>query len=307
MKPYEKAVLAGFCILLVLVLAAYLLTGGWAAYFQQSRNAQSLTGSNLVDMRPLTTAQTLALLAATSSEREYAQDALRLGDHSVDLSFAAALRDTTQNPPPPGSQTQALAQRVTTASAAVKADQDRVAALTQPGKAPEKAKDGDQEQLGLEQAQLALDQDELQDAQQDLIRAGGDKQAAIQQLLDQHEASEAHSTASHAMGATDTTSIELTRAANIASEVGAWLSLRSKEQQLAQAQQQALARAAKFSASHDALEKKLAEEDAQNKVFHPVASSPSPATSAKPAKNSMAMKYAMAFLHQMRPAESFRL
>jgi small-conductance mechanosensitive channel len=301
MKRYEKAVLAAFCVLLLLVLAAYVLTGGWAAYFQQSRNAQSGgTGPNLVDMRPLTTAQTLAQLAVTSGEREYAQDALRLGDHLVDLNFAAALRDAAANPPTVDEQTRTQAQRVTTASAAVKADQDRIAALSpHPAKVPEKTKDGDQDRLGLEQAQLTLDQDELQDAQQDLIRAGGDKQAAVQQLLDQHEASEGHSTASKGAIATDTSSIELTRAGNIEAEVGAWLSLRSKEQQLAQAQQQASSRAAKFSASHDALEKKLAAEDAQNKVFHPAASSPSPATSAKSAGNSMAMKYAMAFLHQM--------
>ena len=101
MKRYEKAVLAAYCVLLLLVLAAYVLTGGWAAYFQQSRNAQSGgTGPNLVDMRPLTTAQTLAQLAVTSGEREYAQDALRLGDHLVDLVRRRAARRLPPIRPP---------------------------------------------------------------------------------------------------------------------------------------------------------------------------------------------------------------
>ena len=64
-------------------------------------------------------------------------------------------------------------------------------------KAKGKSKDELQYILGIAQAQLALDQDDLEDAQQDLIRAGGDKQAAIQQLLDQHNTSETHSSDNH--------------------------------------------------------------------------------------------------------------
>ena len=77
--------------------------------------------------------------------------------------------------------------------ATVAADQARVAQLTQQlAQAGSGEKDVLQEDLGIAQAQLALDQDELEDAHQDLIRMGGDKQAVIQQLIDQHEASESH-------------------------------------------------------------------------------------------------------------------
>ena len=77
-------------------------------------------------MRPLTTAQTVAQLAVTLNEFEYAQDALRLGDHSVDLNFSAALRAATENPAPanlikPTRWPNASAK----ASAVVKADQGR--------------------------------------------------------------------------------------------------------------------------------------------------------------------------------------
>ncbi len=108
----------------------------------------------------------------------------------------------------------------------------------------------------------------MQDAQQDLDRAGGDNQAAIQQILDEHKASEASSATAGTVGA-DASSIELHRARNIEAEVEAWLSLRSKDAQLLQAQQDALDRANALNASHNALEKKLAAEGQQNTASHP--------------------------------------
>lgn len=307
MKRYEKIVLASLGLLLVLVIVAYVLTGGWLADFQQSRKANSAANvSALVDMRPLTTAQTVAQLAVTPNEIEYAQDALRLGDRSVDLNFAAALRDATENPPPATSQTTELAQTVSSTTATVKADQDRVAALTKQLAKPagatkneKEARDNLQNELSLEQAQLALDQDELGDAQQDLIHAGGDNRAAIQQLLDDHNASEAHTAATHGAGAVDQSSVELTKARNIQAEVEAWLSLRSKEQQLVQARQQSLARAAKFGASHDALEKKLASEDAQKSALRSAAGNSPAAPNKRTTMSPAAMQGAMAMLHRM--------
>ena len=56
---------------------------------------------------------------------------------------------------------------------------------------------------------------------------------------------------------------------NIEAEVEAWLSLRSKDAQLLQAQQDALDRANALDASHNALEKKLAAEGQQNTASHP--------------------------------------
>ncbi|MGD0965837.1 MAG: hypothetical protein ABSA57_18270 [Candidatus Acidiferrales bacterium] len=100
-------------------------------------------------------------------------------------------------------------------------------------------KDALQDQLGIAQAQLALDQDDMEDADEDLIRAGGDKQAAIQQRIDQHEASEVHTANAHpeaaasAMAATSSPSAELTQSRNIVAEFQAWWSLRSKEKLLA--------------------------------------------------------------------------
>src|ERR1700761_1529460 len=47
---------------------------------------------SLVDVTPWQTAQTLAALAVSAEETEYAHDAERLADHEVDQAFASALR-----------------------------------------------------------------------------------------------------------------------------------------------------------------------------------------------------------------------
>ena len=135
----------------------------------------------------------LAPLAVTPWEREYAQEALRLADRSVDLAFTAALNDAKENPAPLTTETRPLVARVKDADARLNVDQDRVAQLTDAlAKARPSAKDDVQDQLDLAKAQMSLDQDELDDAHEDLTRAGGDKLSLVQAQLDQHEASEAH-------------------------------------------------------------------------------------------------------------------
>src|SRR5229473_1517152 len=60
--------------------------------------------------------------------------------------------------------------------------QPRFAKLTKEAETKATAAD----QLDLTQAQLALDQDELEDAQQDLVRQGGNQHAKIEQALQEH-------------------------------------------------------------------------------------------------------------------------
>jgi hypothetical protein len=80
---------------------------------------------------------------------------------------------------------------VNQSQAVVKSDQHHVDALTKAvAAAKESNKDSLQQQLDLAQAQLAMDTDELDDAKQDLARAGGDLQSKIQRLLDEHENSQ---------------------------------------------------------------------------------------------------------------------
>lgn len=258
MKRYERIVFAALAVLVLAAFGAVIATHDWANYRQHLRALRQASNlsSSAVDTRPLDAAEQVAQLAVTHTEQDYAQQALRLADRSVDLAFAAAIHDATENPPPLTPQLREVAERVETSQAAVAADQNRIAQFTAAlAKARGKSKGDLQSLLGIAQAQLALDQDDLDDAQQELVRQGGDKQATIQQLLDQHKASEAQSTAlvpSQAGGAAP--SVELTQAKNLVAQYRAWASLRAKDQQLDQARTDALGRAAQLSATHQALE-----------------------------------------------------
>src|ERR1700674_2710292 len=53
----------------------------------------------IVDATPLLTAQRLAQMPTTAEELPFAEEALRLGDHDMDLTFAAAGGDAQEHPP----------------------------------------------------------------------------------------------------------------------------------------------------------------------------------------------------------------
>src|SRR5215472_11690740 len=77
-----------------------------------------------------------------------------------------------------------LNQRIAQLKTQVAADKDGVAQLTKQAAASDTAAD----QLALAQAQQELNQDDLDDAQEDLARQGGDRHAVLEQALQQHEA-----------------------------------------------------------------------------------------------------------------------
>ncbi|HTP87120.1 MAG TPA: mechanosensitive ion channel domain-containing protein [Bryobacteraceae bacterium] len=263
MKNYEKAIWAVLLALLLTALGAVVFTRSWTDYRERLRaiRQSSRSAQNPVDTHALDTAQQLAPLAITHLEQDYATQALRLGDHSVDLAFSAALHDAAENPTPLTPQAQQLAARVKSLKDAVAADQARIDQFTAlAGHAAGSAKDDLQTLVGIAQAQIALDQDDLEDAQQELVRAGGDRQAMIQQLIDQRKATGSNDAALRVgppAGAAP--SIELTQSRSIAADVRAWMSLQSKEKLLAQARADANSRGAALSDRHAAIEKELEE------------------------------------------------
>ncbi len=272
MTNREKKVLGGLIALVLIALGAAVLTRDLSNYRERLHKLRSASHGSAasVDTRPLDSAQQLAALAVTSTEQEYAQEALRLADHSVDLAFAAAMREATENPAPVTPETQRLSAKIEAAQAAVAADQNRITqfqrALTLASPA---AKVAVSQLIGIAQAQLSLDQDDLSDASQALIRAGGNKQGRIQQLLDQHKAAEASIASYHPNAAASSSSIERTHSDSILAETRAWASLHSKETQLRQAREEALARAEQLSAARAQLQQEVDEEQAAKKILHP--------------------------------------
>src|SRR5579863_587960 len=286
MKTYEKTILATLIALLVAALGAVFFTRDWANNRERLRALRGNSGrtAELVNTRPLDTAQQLAPLAVTRIEHDFSDQALRLGDRSEDLAFAEAIYDAAQNPAPLTPETRELSAKIKTDEEAVAADQNRVAQYTQVlAKTPEAAKDQVQALIVTAQAQQTLDQDDLDAAKQELTLAGGDKQAQIQQLLDQHEASDVHSAsvAAAAAAVNAAPSIERTESRSIVAQFRAWSSLHSKEALLIQAQRDAQALAASLSAARAAAQTKLEQQRSAEKSLHSTETvSPAAATSA---------------------------
>ncbi|MGH8335871.1 MAG: hypothetical protein ACRETL_03395, partial [Gammaproteobacteria bacterium] len=200
----------------------------------------------------------LAALAVTPEEQQFAQEALRLSDHEVDITFEYALRDATNHPAVLSPDAKALQARIIRRQTRVDAEQANVVRLTQlVAKAPASKKDDLQQELQLAQAQASLDQDELDDSRQDFIRVGGDPRSKIQQTLQEHEASEVHNNKAGTAQDSKETSIELTTSRNAVAQFRAWKSFHAKQLQLDQARRDSLARAAVLAKSHESLEKKI--------------------------------------------------
>ena len=206
----------------------------------------------LVDQSPLKTAQQLAQLATTPEERPLAEEALRLADREVDLAFAAALRDAAENPPVLSPEAKEIEARLQKAQKLLKADQALVAQLTDAeAEATGDKKETLGDQLDLAKAELELDQDEVDDAKQDLIRAGGDPEDRIQEMVQEHEAA-AHGNAS-AIPNTPPTPEER----GLIRRFQQWSALHQKQLQLWRAKQDSEAAASALTAQHNALESRV--------------------------------------------------
>jgi hypothetical protein len=216
----------------------------------------------LVDQRPLQTARTLAPFAATPETQTLAHQALKLADYEVDLAFADALRNAAAHPPQLTPELKQFNTRVTQAEVVVKISQDRVTALTkQLASAGEQARDSIQDQLDVAKAQLELDQDELDDAKEDLERAGGNPQAKIQRLMEEHEAG--HNTpppTAPSQPPADYT------AQSLWPQIQAWLALRKQQVQLTSARNDALRMIESLSHQHDVLSKLIEAQSDQKQV-----------------------------------------
>jgi small-conductance mechanosensitive channel len=218
----------------------------------------------IVDLRPWQTAWSLAPLAVTAEEREFARDAERLADHEVDQAFAAALRQATlkaQNLTLTGDAL-ALSQKVAQLQQLIKQDQAQVQSITAQLNSPtNQAKNGepadvDNDDLDVAKAQLGLDTDELDDAQRDLDRLSGDQTAQIHAELTAREASMREYDKQVQEGG-QLAVISERRHGTMASRANAWFSQRDRYQSLQQALQQTKADIATLTAQYHALDAKV--------------------------------------------------
>lgn len=241
---FAAAVLA---VLLTACVVAWLATRD-ANPLRVSRKAAPAARVSKVDERLLQTARQLATLADTPAEHELAEQAARLAGQEVDQDFATAIREAATIPPPAAGPLHDLAARIANLKARVTAGQQRIAQLAKAAAAANDATAADR--LELANAQHALDQDELDDAQQDLAREGGDEYANLQRAQQEHQAAR--------QGALPLGRL-LTAGppATLREQIQEWFSLASRQDQVQAAKQDADKKASTLSQEHNALEGKL--------------------------------------------------
>jgi len=248
-------------LLVVCLVFSWVTRGNMSNLSFLSRGGRTDTASkSIVDLRPWLTAQTLAALAVTSEEKEFARNAQRLADHEVDQAFAIALRQANLHAEHRTltSDTLPLSQRVQQLQQSVAQDKVEVQRLTDTAKAQGKAggeSEDDDDDLAIAKAQLGLDSDQLNDAQDYLDRATGDNRAQIQGELAAHEATMTKYDSEVKNGG-EIAVVSASRQGTLARRVQGWFSQRTRAQLIQQAIQQTNDDLARLTSEHNALETK---------------------------------------------------
>ena len=195
-----------------------------------------------VDARLLDSANKMAALAETADEQNQAREALHLADHELDQAFATALRAAEAYRAPATGPLRDLIARINQLKTQVAADQRRIEQLSKQGTSDAA------DQLDIVKARLALDQDELADAQQDLARQGGDPHSALTRSVQEHEAKQ------HQAGQAPK-SANASETATLVGQVRAWIAMGSLDRQLFAAEAEASGQATALGSQHNELEK----------------------------------------------------
>jgi len=249
-----------FAIALVLLLAVtvyLLIQTAQPARAPSTGNASGTASTPIVDRTPILTALELAKMPISEDEKPFAQAALVTADHYMDVAYAAAKRELEEHPVPLSAEAKQIQARLKQAEDALAADDELVQRLAaEEAKANGARKDDLHDQLILAQATQQDHQDEVDDAKEDLARAGGDSSSRVEALTREHEDSSKQ---------IDDLKDSLKVTAGAAAEQGGlthrfseWWALHQKQLLLWQAKQQAESAAAAFSASHNALEARSA-------------------------------------------------
>lgn len=258
-----KARIALLPVLLALLVVCFIfswITSGAMAHLPGDGGSRlAAAPHSLVDLRPWQTAQTLAAMAVTAEENEYARAAEHLADHEVDQAFAAALRQAALDARHRTLSGRALVlkQKIAELVQLQKQDQALVNALSVKSGAAAGApgasrNPGAANDLDVAKAQLGLDNDELADARRELARASGDETPRIQEELAAHEESMRKYDGQVESG--EIAVISTARHHTLAGRIGAWLNQRQRYSLIEQARQQALDGANTLTAQYNALE-----------------------------------------------------
>ena len=243
-------------IALVLLLAAavygLIRTAQPASAPRSNGKAPGTAQASTVDQTPILTAQKLAKMPTTEEELPFAQEALRIADHEMDLAYAAAERELEAHPPALSAEAKEIQARLKQAEDVLDADNALVEKLTaEAAKATGAKKDALEDQLVLATAHQEEHQDEVDDAKEDLGRAGGDPESRIEALVEEHKAS------SQVIDNLKIAASATVEERGLIHRFTQWMALHQKQLLLWQAKQQAESAAALLSAKHDALDAQI--------------------------------------------------
>lgn len=256
MRPIRKFL--AIALVLLLAVTVYLLIQ--TAQPPNAAATRDATGTPTVDKTPILTALKLAKRPFSEDEKPFVQAALETADHYMDVAYAAAKRELEEHPVPLSAEAKQIQARLKQAEDALAADDELVERLTaEEAKASGARKDSLQNQLVLAQATQQDHQDEVDDAKEDLARAGGDSSSRVAALIQEHEAS-SNDEIDPLKKNLKATAGEAAEQSGLVHRFSEWWALHQKQLLLWQAKQQAQSAAAAFSASHNALEAQSAAE-----------------------------------------------
>jgi small-conductance mechanosensitive channel len=252
MSPLQKSI--ALVLGLLLAAAAY---GLWVTNEPQAQvhtaiSAQASASANLpvIDENTFATAQRLSRLANTPEERPLAESALQLADHELDLAFSGALRHLEAHPPVLSDEATRIQATLTQAQKQLASDNEALTHLkAQLAQASDADKPALQDQLDLMQSHAELSEDEVAEADHDLLQAGGNVHQLIQAAQQEHLNAQKNAAAVPAAP-------PASALANLNGMVGqarAWITLHQKRRMLGDAQRNAADSATKLAAERASL------------------------------------------------------
>jgi small-conductance mechanosensitive channel len=192
-RPVKRRTLIDKILWAILALLLIAAAVGWwktAPTLEiRKKGIATVAATDLVDQSTYETALRLAQTAVAADEQAYAQSALRIADHELDLAFKEGILDAEAHPPALHSDAAAIKSRISKSQELLSADQQLVNELTTKlAQAKDVQKSSVQDELDLARSQLDLDKDELDEANQDLLDAGGNPRQQIEAMVQEHEA-----------------------------------------------------------------------------------------------------------------------
>jgi small-conductance mechanosensitive channel len=226
------------CATVLVLLVAVALYARWSArqpaHPLQSPPSLTASGVPAIDESVLRTAQRVGRLAATPEEQPFAQAALQAANYELDLAFMGALDDIQAHPPVLSPEALKAQARIAEAQLSLDKDTEILRSLAEKmGKATEAEKPDLQDQLDLVGSRIEIEKDEIEQANDDLMAAGGNVHQRIQAAQEAHLAAERDAPPSAPGAAASTKAISSLH--GMVAQVRQWLDLGSKRRALEQA------------------------------------------------------------------------